>query len=413
MERGISKTLKNIGVAVVCLCILSYSIFHFSSLFAEEIGTIVVGPTSESSVASINGYVFRDAEIVYRNNYGGAVEYLVENGEKVSAKTDLARVYSEGGTQLTSEMLLVIDEQIALLKSTTDERLSVSQVTNLRRRASDAYYSIMKQLASGKSLSLGTSQKKLLVSLNSIATITDENFKIKETLNELLNIRAELLGAGGDSELVSTEKSGYFYTVVDGYEEAFSGIAAQKLTREELAELINEPNVNSDDDISIGKMSYDANWYFVSVIDKKTADNFIEGNRYTVEFTSGGRFDIDMTVSRLLVDENGDETVIVFESDELPKDFNFRRQTANITLSRVSGIYVPKAAVKRENFEKVVYILKGSVVQLRHIDIIYEGSDYYIVSEEPRQEDKEKNYLKSNEQLIVRGSNLFDGRILG
>lgn len=413
MERGVSKTLKNIGIAVVCLCVLSYSIFHLSSLFAEEIGTIVVGPTSESRVASINGYIFRDADIVYRNNYGGAVEYLVKNGEKVSAKTDLARVYAEGGSQLTSEMLAVIDEQIDLLKSTTTERLSVSQLTNLRKRASDAYYSIMKQLASGKSLSLGESQKKLLVSLNSIATLTDEEFKINETLDEMLRVREELLGAGGESEVISTEKSGYFYNVVDGYEGDFSGIAARTLTREELTELIGEVQIASDGDISIGKMSYDSTWFFVSVIDKKTADNFVEGSKYTVEFTSGGHFEIDMTVSRLLVDESAEDSVIVFESDELPKDFNFRRQTANITLSTISGIYVPKAAVKRENFEKVVYILKGSVVRLRHIDIIYEGSDYYIVSEQPREEDEDKNYLKSNEQLIVRGSNLFDGRILG
>ena len=413
MERGVSKTLKNIGIAVVCLCVLSYSIFHLSSLFAEEIGTIVVGPTSESRVASINGYIFRDADIVYRNNYGGAVEYLVKNGEKVSAKTDLARVYAEGGSQLTSEMLAVIDEQIDLLKSTTAERVSVSQITNLRKRASDAYYSIMKQLASGKPLSLGESQKKLLVSLNSIATLTDEEFKINETLDEMLRVREELLGAGGESEVISTEKSGYFYNVVDGYEGDFSGIAARTLTREELTELIGEVQIASDGDISIGKMSYDSTWFFVSVIDKKTADNFVEGSKYTVEFTSGGHFEIDMTVSRLLVDESAEDSVIVFESDELPKDFNFRRQTANITLSTISGIYVPKAAVKRENFEKVVYILKGSVVRLRHIDIIYEGSDYYIVSEQPREEDEDKNYLKSNEQLIVRGSNLFDGRILG
>ena len=413
MERGISKTLKNIGIAMVCLCVLSYSIFHLSSFFAEEIGTIVVGPTSESRVASINGYIFRDAEIIYRNNYDGAVEYLVENGEKVSAASKLARVYAEGGSKLSSELIMVLDEQIELLKGTTEQRLSVSRITDLRSRASDAYYSIMKQLASGKSLSLAASQKKLLVSLNSIATLTDDEFKIKETLDELLSIRAELLGAGGDSEVISTDKSGYFYTFVDGYEEAFSGIAAEKLTREELAGLINEPQITSDGDISIGKMSYNATWYFASIIDNKTANDFTEGNKYTVEFTSGGHFEIDMTVSRLLIDENGNETVIVFEADELPKDFNFRRQTANITISRISGIYLPKTAVKRENFEKVVYILKGSVVQLRHIDIIYEGSDYYIVSEQPRQEDKDKIYLKSNEQLIVRGSNLFDGRILG
>ena len=131
-----------------------------------------------------------------------------------------------------------------------------------------------------------------------------------------------------------------------------------------------------------------------------------------MEFTSGGHFEIDMTVYRLLVDEGEDSAVIVFRSNVLPENFNFRRQTANVITSSVSGIYVPKSAVHRENFERVVYILKGSVVKLRHVEVIYEGADYYIVKENPETED-DKIYLKSNEQLIVRGSNLFDGRILG
>ena len=122
---------------------------------------------------------------------------------------------------------------------------------------------------------------------------------------------------------------------------------------------------------------------------------------------------VDMSVYRLLVDEGEESAVIVFKSNILPENFNFRRQTANVITNSVSGIYVPMSALHRENFEKVVYILKGSVVQQRHIDVVYEGADYYIVKENAGTEEDDRIYLKSNEQLIVRGSNLFDGRILG
>ena len=412
MKHGAKKIWKNIGIVVVCLCIFSYSVFHISSLFAEEIGTIVVGPTTERTTTKLSGYIFRDAELVYPKNYNGAVDYLVQNGEKVSAKSDLATVYSEGNSADIKDLLAVIDEQIALLRGTTDDVPPVSKLTSLRKSASDAYYSIMKQMSSGAGLTIDANKKKLLVSLNSIATLTDEDFKIRETLNELEKIRAEMLSAGGDSEKISTDRSGYFYTTVDGYEDTFSGIAAEKLTRSELLELFENPVSDSSSAESIGKMSYDSTWYFAAEIDADAVEKFSEGEKYLVEFTSGGYFEIDMTVYRLLVDEGEDSAVIVFRSNVLPENFNFRRQTANVITSSVSGIYVPKSAVHRENFERVVYILKGSVVKLRHVEVIYDGADYYIVKENPETED-DKIYLKSNEQLIVRGSNLFDGRILG
>ena len=158
-------------------------------------------------------------------------------------------------------------------------------------------------------------------------------------------------------------------------------------------------------------MSYNSTWYFAAEVDALEAAQFLEGQRYTVEFTSGGQFEVRMTVERVLVDEGEKTAVIVLSTNILPDGFDFRRQTAKIVVSSISGIYVPRAAVRREGFERVVYILKGSVVRMRHIDIIYEGSDYYIVRENV--EDDEKNYLSSNELLIVKGSKLFDGRILG
>ena len=158
-------------------------------------------------------------------------------------------------------------------------------------------------------------------------------------------------------------------------------------------------------------MSYDSTWYFVSDVKASDADSFEEGRRYTVEFTGGGYFEVSMTLQRILLSSDQKSAVLVFETNIIPSEFGFEhRQTAKVVTNTVSGIYVPMSAVKRENFTRVVYIISGSVVELRHIDIIYEGADYYIVSDDA--ESDEKIYLKSNDQLIVSGSNLFHGRIL-
>ena len=416
MKGNKAKIFKNIGIAVICLCILSYSVFHVSSFFSEEIGTISVGSTTEKQVVSVSGYIFRDATPIYSEEYSGAIDYFVKNGEKVAVKDELAEVYADGNSSGEGSLVAVLDEQIDLLRKSVDKKPSVSSLNTIRQSASSAYYAIMSQLSEGRGLSISAEQKKLLTSLNSIAMLTEEEFLIGETLDKLLALRTELLAAGGDSEKVYSEKSGYFYTSVDGYEGAFTSEAATTLDRESLLLLLDAPEENRKtyDKNCIGKMSYDAVWYYVAEISAKDASNFAVGDRYTVEFTGGGHFEIGMDVLRVLIDEGEERAVIVFVSDILPEGFNFRMQTANIVTSTVSGIYVPRSAVHRERFSRVVYILKGSVVKLRHIDIVYEGSDYYLVRENVETEkDDDRVFLTSNEQLIVRGSGLFDGRILG
>jgi hypothetical protein len=82
-----------------------------------------------------------------------------------------------------------------------------------------------------------------------------------------------------------------------------------------------------------------------------------------------------------------------------------------VVVSTITGINVPKSATHRSNGSYYVYILKGSVVFERKIDIIYEGSDYYTVRDGVEGEDDDV-YLQSNDNLILNGNNLFDGRIL-
>ena len=121
----------------------------------------------------------------------------------------------------------------------------------------------MKQIASGKISALDADVKKLLVALNSVAMLTEEDFAIGETLSMLETARDELLAAGGDSMEISAHRSGYFYSVIDGYEDTFSGKAARELGADELVELFESPTSDSAALSYVGKMSYDSKWYYL------------------------------------------------------------------------------------------------------------------------------------------------------
>ena len=104
--------------------------------------------------------------------------------------------------------------------------------------------------------------------------------------------------------------------------------------------------------------------------------------------------------------------LIVFSCDRLPEDFELlRRQSVQITVDSTSGIYVPKDCVKKHDGMRGVYILRGSVVHFRQIDILFEGSDYYLVKS-GLEGDEEIEYLQVNDLIILNGKQLFDGMVV-
>ena len=120
-----------------------------------------------------------------------------------------------------------------------------------------------------------------------------------------------------------------------------------------------------------------------------------------------------MTLNSRIEANSRKETILIFECNRLPENFSLDRcQNAQIELSSVEGIYVPLSAMERVNGITGVYVLRGSVVYFRKVDIIYNGADFCLVAK--RGEPAEGySYLGTNELIIMNGKNLFDGRILG
>ena len=104
--------------------------------------------------------------------------------------------------------------------------------------------------------------------------------------------------------------------------------------------------------------------------------------------------------------------LVIFSCDRLPSDFSLtRRQNVRITVESMSGIYVPRDVTVRVDGDRGVYILRGNVVYFRYIDILYEGTDYYLVRDGIVDEEGFV-YLQVNDLIIQSGKNLFDGRVL-
>lgn len=397
-------------VIVIAVCVLLYTVYHMVSLFGEDISTFAAGVTTETDSLSGTGYIFRD-ETVLRSSNGGVVDYLCSDGTKVAVGQELAAVYSEGSLK-DRKTVERLDKQIEILEKSSDSSVTSIDIADLQNDITDDYYILVRMLAAGQTGELSAQINEFLVGMDRLDVLTQDGSSVKGTLEELKAQKEEMIKSSGGAAVESAQKGGYFYTSADGYEEVFTMEAFEGLTSETFASLVSERRtLSSEGGTAYGKLADNSRWGFVMEISEKKSGHFEEGLGYNVEFTENNGALLPMTLLKKIDCEERDSVLLVFECDRLPERFVFNRcQSVSIELDSVSGIYVPKKAVEMIDGNEGVYILRGSVVHFRYIYIVYEGSDYYLVSEEAP--DDSFVYLAPNDLIILNGTNLFEGRIL-
>lgn len=404
--------LYRVAAALACIAIISYTVFHMVSLFSAELSTVVVGSTTEETKLELDGYIFRD-ETVITAKYGGAVDYIAHDGLKLAAEEKIAVVYEQGNNSNISDNIDELDEKIAVLEASLEGRASVSELPSVNLSLDTSYSTIMKKIADGDMRGISENVDDMTAQMGRISVLTDEESPIADTLEYLYAERTRIKAAGGASVEVKSDRSGYFYSDVDGYESIFTIAAAEELTPDLYYKYASADAVPAQErGNAVGKMVYDSRWLFAVMVSAKELSHFEEGESYRTVFTGAGDVSVPLSVNRIAPDVDSSSALVVFECDRMPTGFSFERaQSIEIVVTSVTGINVPKSATHKAEGGLYVYILKGSVVFERRIEVVYEGSDYYMVLDgiEPDESDV---YLQSNDTLILSGQNLFDGRIL-
>ena len=399
-------------VAIIAVIIVAYTVFHMVSLFSAELSTVVVAASTEETKIEFDGYIFRDEQVVY-SNYGGAVDYIAEDGLKLATGEKLATVYEQGNNASVDRNIDTIDDMIEIISQGTDNSVTLSQLPSIKEKMDDEHYSIMTKLASGDIRELSKNIDAMTAEMCKESVLTNEESPVEETLDFLYAERERLMAAGGNSMTLLADKSGYFYSGVDGYESFFTLDAAEQMTPDAYQEYVSlSPQQSEEGATPIGRMVYDAEWAFLALVSEQDASYFEVGEYRNLTFTGGDDVTMPLLLTEKIVDSDSASVLLKFECDRMPRGFDFARaQSVEAIVQSVTGITVPKSATHKSDGYLYVYILRGSVVFERRIEVIYEGSDYYTVADgmEP---DGEDVYLQSNDTLILNGQNLFDGRIL-
>ncbi len=412
MARKRSMVGQRMMLGLIFILVACYTLYHLAGFFDTEMKTYAAGVTAEVKAVGGAGYLFRD-ETVLTASFGGVVDYQVENGVKVGEGQTLARVY-QGGDEAERQRLRLLDARIRLIEESLDTGAVILDPLTLREEIRAEYLSLMNRLAEADAADISEGADEFLKKLNRMDVLVNEREAVcYETLSALREERSAILKSAGESKSYFAQQSGYFYTYTDGCEEWFTMDAASEeaLSEEAFYAMVERAESATEKEGAFGKLCRSSEWRLVLPVSVEERAFFTVGQVYSATFGNGVA-DIPLTLEFVKDAPNHGQALLVFRADRMPDGFTFDRcQSVSMEVSRTEGLYVPKSVVVREEDGYGVYILRGSVVRLRYVEILYEGSDYYLVRADSESEDG-RLYLAANDLIILNGRNLFDGRVM-
>lgn len=426
MKQG-SLNARIIMLLLLGAILLTIGVSAWNSL-REIYPTVLAYTYTVSDSMEATGFLVRQESVL--TGQGGTVELLPDEGEKVSRGETVALFYQsdDGLTQRqTLQQLLLEQEQ---LEYALAQAGGSSDSAQLSTRVADAIADLRGAASSGDltGLERQTLELKSLIYKHSYTFNQegDSTAALQASLDEVnTQIQTLTAQASQSTSRVTASQSGVFSGLVDGYESLITPDMLDSITPSQLEQLARQtPTENTS---AIGKLITNSTWYFACTLPEEDAERLVEGRTITVRFSRDWSGEVDMEVERLSDPENG-KVLVVLSADKFLSDTTLlRRQTVELVFDTVSGIRLPKEALRVEQQtvtepdteeEKQVsvtgvYALVGQRAEFKEVTVLAEEDDYILVkaasTETPTQE---KKALRAGDKIIISSGELYDGKVI-
>lgn len=420
--RKFANALAALVTLVAVLFVSTYLCYQSVAVFDDLYMTGVVGQTSVGIFTELDATLFRDDEIITFDGAGdGNIRYMLRNGEKIGYDCESVRVYTE--TAMTE------DENSSIIRRMREIESELEYIDELLDLRHTTYYSAASSVQSSYTAfiaALGTKDpQNAVLASEGLASYLNRFDAVKNGKTELESIRKTLeteyesLSGKyfGNYYSVLTEKSGYFFdrSEIDGYEDIFSTKALKSINADSLRAMISSEPAEVPED-AVGKMTYSYCWYLAAIAEDTLCRQLEIGARYSISFVDSEET-LVFTLERVAAVING-EGVLIFKCDTMPKDFDCSRfSRIQLKTGDIEGLSVPSSAICNENGMMCIYTLKRGKLVRKRAEILYESNGMCIIAGEPSDADGTDDdglpYPEFNDVVIISGSELYDGKVLG
>lgn len=443
MKQGtlITKIIMFILFAGVVVYMAVYAVQSLADPFSTA---MAYQDTLDDSV-KVTGMVVREEQPL--SDGAAIMDVLPDEGERVAAGETVAILYQNNDALERQQQLQALKQERDQLQYALNSGSSLSDAAKLEQQIISSILELRANTSGGdlstvesNALSLRTLvlQREFAYSASG-----DSAAALRESIAELDTQIASLETQVSDvTTSIYAPCSGLFSRVSDGLEATLTPGILETVTADEFKSI--STRANSSDSTNVGKLITGNTWYFVTVVDASTAARLQVGSTITVAFSHDYSGEVPMYVERIDT-KDADGCVLVLSYDRKLKDITLlRTQTVELIFKRYTGIRVSKQALHMETITSTdsktgepvqtqmigVYTVVGAQAEFKPVEIVREGSDYYLVtpSETARRYvivEKDDAYylrtpsatqglpiLREGDEIIVSSPDLYIGKVV-
>lgn len=412
-------------MALVTIAVLCYFGIQAANYFSDPLSTTLAYEYQVDEGLSLSGYVVR-REQVLPDDTTGLLQRQRSEGERVSAGGTVALVYADQASLDRQDEIDALEVQLQQLQYAQEAALGSEAALRLDAQIMQRIFSARGALAAGRldQVEDQTGELKSLVLRRdyTYSDTTDLDARVQEVQAQLKTLRAQ---AASSVRRITAPEAGLYSAEVDGYETVLTPDILAELTPSKLSAVKADESVTS----SVGKLVLGDSWYYVAAMDADEAAALQEEGSLTLRFSKGVTQTLSVSISSVGPEENG-RVVVAFEGRRyLPELTLLRQQRAEVIHSTVSGIRIPKEALRAQKVtvdsdgnritEDVtgVYCVVGAEARFKPVQVLYTGDDFVLVESTVAvttspSVSMETTRLRAGDEVIISAKDLYDGKVM-
>lgn len=391
----------------VILLAAVFAVHQFISSVYSPVKTETAVFYSASDGLNITGLIIR-SETLVTSSEGGVMHFVLEDGSRVAKDGVIANIYDSESASITLSKIDSVNtkiEDIEEMLSYND--LEAADLDIINAKATQSLNNLIVSGASGNFGNMSELSDELLSALNrrqvAMGETTDFSAQLEQLKAEKNELSASLPAAKGT---VKAAMSGYFVSKADGYETMLTCGNPESIT----PEFMSSVSAAELPDGVIGKIVSDYEWYIAAEISINESLKYKEGDSLTIYTSVKSYPKLPVTVKKINISESSSSAVVVFSCNEMNSELaTMRSGPMTVVTKEYDGLRVPSSALRVVDSKRGVYVLTGMQVKFVEVNVLYKDDSYMICEKQTSDE----SVLRLYDEVIVKGKNLYDGKIVG
>ena len=398
------KLLIALFSVFVCLVIVYQIYCYFYVSVATEYATIIECEDTET----VTGYFLRDESIIQSTD-SKYIDITVNSGEKVSNGGVIANVYSSEDSAKTQSQIRDLQLRIDEIKSVISAASGYNSGSEYKNEIKKDAISISDSLDRGDVSAAFTAASdftsnviKSKISKGEITNYTDKLKELESQMSALVSSAAPV------ASYITAANSGYFVQKADGLENQLSLELGEDITAQTFMSIEEKCSQNTSyTENYIGKLVKGSVWRVCFKTDSEKFENTDIGSVLYIRIPSVTDDKIKCTVTS--ISNDSDYTYVVIESNVISGDILSQRSCQiDVVIDTYRGLRVDKNALRKIEDNEGVYIRSNGILKFRKVNILYIGSTYAVVEYDVI----DTSGLQAYDEVVVKGSNLYDGKVV-